>query len=68
MLQREYKNAEAILATPETCTLDAMEEFCTQVMNTIEIIETLLETGENDFSQLKRTFSHIFLRIAMNTP
>lgn len=36
-------------------------------MTTIEISKTLLETWENDFSQMKITFSDIFLQIEVNT-
>lgn len=67
ILQKAYKNAKVVLATPKISTIDAMEEFSAQIMTTIEITKTLLETWENDFSQMKINFSAIFKQIEVNT-
>lgn len=68
ILQSTYKDSKAVLATPEMRTVDAMEEFDAQIMTTIEITETLLETWDNDFAYMKIHSSNIFLRIALYSP
>lgn len=64
ILQRAYSNAKAILATLETCTLDSMEEFHSQLLSTKEYTETVLVTWTNAISQLKQNFNDIFMRLA----
>lgn len=44
ILQQAYKELEAILATPEMSTVDAMEELAVRLKTHIEITKILLET------------------------
>lgn len=64
ILQRAYSNAEAILATPENCTLDSMEEFHSHLMSTFEYTSNIIESWENALSQMKQNFNDIFMRLA----
>ncbi|XP_059064805.1 uncharacterized protein LOC131856871 [Cryptomeria japonica] len=60
-----YEESEAILATHEMGTVDAMEELAGQIKTRVEIIDTLLETWDNDLKQLKFHFSDAFSKIAL---
>lgn len=62
ILQRGYKETEAILATLEMSTLDSMENILSQIQTHTKIIGTLLETWHNDLTLLKSSFVYFFIR------
>lgn len=64
VLQRSFLHTDAILATPEMSTLDAMEELAFQIRTQQEITATLLKTWSNDLTIVQKDFKSVFDKLS----
>ncbi|XP_059067706.1 uncharacterized protein LOC131858474 [Cryptomeria japonica] len=64
VLQESFLHTDAIIATLEMSTLDAMEELAFQIRTQLEIIAMLLETWSIDLIIVQKEFKSVFDKLS----